>query len=226
MGDDLYIGHNPFGAPSEIYEVRKSDGLIIQQFALSGNRVEGLECDPRNFAPNLGLLSREFGTYPTAASHLDVFELEHGSCGCAGGGSTGDDDDDSGGNLPPFKCNKPIDALSMTWDGFEVVQVKAWKGAPGSTLLAEFNPVIPGQTVSVHGLTGAPNDVTWEIFRYGSGVKLGDSQFHLTCSDKDMDGPEDCAKRQGNGKNNSASLINDWLFDGMVDKDEILDCTP
>jgi len=226
MGDVLYVGHNPFGAPSEIYEVRKSDGLIIQQFALSGNRVEGLECDPRNFAPNLGLLSREFGTYPTAASHLDVFELEHGSCGCAGGGSTGDDDDDGGGNLPPFNCDRPVDGLTMTWDGFEVVRVKAWKGLPGSTLLGEFNPVIPGQTISLSGYTGSPNEVTWEVFRYGSGVKLGDSVFDLSCGDNDMNGPEDCAKRQGNGKKNKANLLNDWLFDGMVDRDEILDCTP
>lgn len=30
-----------------------------------------------------------------------------------------------------FECDKPIDVLTMIWDGFEVVRIKAWKGAVG-----------------------------------------------------------------------------------------------
>jgi hypothetical protein len=226
-GDVLYIGRNLLGSPSLILEVRKSDGLIIRQLAVGGNRVEGLECDAMNFAPRSGLWSREFGTYPTAPSHMDVFELEYGACACAGG-STGDDDDDDDdtGGLPPFKCDRPVDGLTMIWGGMQVVRVKAWKGAPGTTLLAEVNPVTPGQVISVSGLVGAPNDVTWEIFLYNSSTKLGESQFTIACSDSDMDGAEDCGKYEGNGKSNHANLINTWLFDGMVDRDEVLDCTP
>jgi hypothetical protein len=224
-GDVLYIGHNPGGRPALILEVRKSDGLIIRQLAVGGNRVEGLECDAINFAPRTGLWSREYGS-STAPGHLDVFELEYGACSCAGSSTGDDDDDDDTGGLPPFKCDRPVDGLTMIWDGMQVVRVKAWKGAPGTTLLAEVNPVTPGQMISVSGLVGAPNDVTWEVFLYNSAVKLGESQFTITCSDRDMNGAEDCGKYEGNGKNNSANLINTWLLDGMVDRDEILDCTP
>lgn len=223
LGNVLILGRNPLApAHTQIFRVTKSGGDFIDVFASGDNRVEGLECDSINFAPLTGLWVRDFGVFPNANSHMDVFEVMPGSCPCVSGG--GDDDDDV--VLPPFKCGKPIDGLSMIWDGFDVVRVKAWKGAPGSALLGEFLMVMPGQTVSVSGYTGAPNDVIWELFNYISGAKLGESTFHISCSDRDMNGPEDCGKRQGNGKTTSAAWLNDWLFDGMVDKDEVLDCGP
>jgi len=67
----------------------------------------------------------------------------------------------------------------------------------------------------------------------------GESVFHVSCSDKDMDGDtatnedevqvsplgRDCGKSQGNGKGSSG--VNDWLLEGFVDKNnDVLDCTP
>jgi hypothetical protein len=58
-----------------------------------------------------------------------------------------------------------------------------------------------------------------------------------------MNGPDDCGKPQGNGKDkkdkdkkkkkkkkkkngDSSNYINLWLLEGMVDSTSILDCTP
>ncbi len=138
-------------------------------------------------------------------------------------------------STPPggtFSCDKPIDQLTMVWDGAQPVRIKAWKGSVGSTLLADVDGIqtggVPGSAaeVSVSGYAGSPNDVVWEVFAAGTSTKLGESEFHLSCSDDDMDGADDCGKRQGNGKGNDASLINDWILEGMVDSAGTLDCTP
>lgn len=128
--------------------------------------------------------------------------------------------------LNTFDCSKPIDELTMIWDGVQTIGVKAWKGSVGSTLLADIGNIIPGEEVTVSGHAGSPNDVTWEIFSNGTTNKIGESIFHVSCSDGEMNGAEDCGKHQGNGKDNDAGLINDWLFEGMVDSDETLDCIP
>ncbi len=125
-----------------------------------------------------------------------------------------------------FECSKPIDALFMIWDGGEAVRVRAWKGQIGSQLLADLDGVAIGQEVQVSGYAGSPNDVFWEVFEAGTEDKIGDSKFHLSCSDDDMDGFEDVGKRQGDGKSNEAGLINDWVFEGLVDSDQTLDCNP
>ena len=123
-----------------------------------------------------------------------------------------------------WDCSKPIDALTMIWDGAGIVDVEAWKGAVGSTSLGTISNVGPGTEVTFTGFAGSPNDVIWQIFQ--NGVSVGESKFHLSCSDSEMDGPEDCGSRQGNGKSNDSGLINDWLFEGIVDSDEVFDCTP
>jgi len=130
---------------------------------------------------------------------------------------------------PPsmFVCSnaKPIDVLTMKWNGTETINIKAWKGQVGSTLLATINNVMPGQEVSVSGYAGAPNDVIWEIFDAMTGTKIGNSVFHISCSDVDMNGPEDCGKPQGDGKGLSG-YINKWIFEGMAGNGQVLDCTP
>jgi len=83
-----------------------------------------------------------------------------------------------------------------------------------------------GDEVTVSGYAGSPNDVTWEIFDQTSGNKLGESEFHLSCSDDDMNGEEDCGKPEGDGKSNDAGLINAWLLEGMEDALGSFDCTP
>ena len=76
----------------------------------------------------------------------------------------------------------------------------------------------------------------WEVFDSNM-AKIGDSVFHMSCSDSDMNGPEDCALPQGDGKDggkkkkskkkkgskggdSSSDRFNQWLFEGMVDAGE------
>ncbi len=127
---------------------------------------------------------------------------------------------------PDRACNKPIDELTMIWDGSVPIRVIAWKGAVNSTQLADIDNIQVGDEVSIAGFAGSPNDVFWEIFDAGTSDKIGESSFHLSCSDQEMNGPEDCGLRQGNGKSNNPDLINDWIFEGFVDVNGAIDCTP
>ncbi len=133
--------------------------------------------------------------------------------------------------LPPpgsFDCSaaKPINELSMEWGGLQNVRIRAWKGNVGSTLLKDQDNIVPGTVVKVTGLGGSPNDQVWEVFQAGTLTKIGESKFHISCSDPDMNGIEDCGKNEGNGKDNTASLINAWLFEGMKGNGKTLSCTP
>ena len=69
------------------------------------------------------------------------------------------------------------------------------------------------------------NDVFWEIFSSATGQKLGESKFHLSCSDSNMNGSEDCVKPQGNGKDDNSSNLDDWLLEGIQGEGGVLDCT-
>jgi hypothetical protein len=131
--------------------------------------------------------------------------------------------------LPPqgaYTCTKPIDRIGMIWDGTQDVVVKAWKGEVGSTLLLTTGIVMPGDEVFVMNYAGSPNDVIWEVFASDAVTKLGESKFHLSCSDPDMNGIEDCGRNEGDGKSNDPALINDWLLERIVDAGGKLDCTP
>lgn len=129
-----------------------------------------------------------------------------------------------------FVCSdaKPIDSLTMTWTGQDGIYIKAWQGTPGTNLLATKGPIAKGEKVTVAGMAGTPNNQTWEIF---SGLpdpgstKIGESQFHISCSDSEMNGPEDCGKMQGNNKLDDATLINLWKFEGMAGNGQTLACT-
>jgi protocatechuate 3,4-dioxygenase beta subunit len=131
---------------------------------------------------------------------------------------------------PPttFDCSdaKPIDELTMIWDGVQNIRIRAWSDNVGSsTLLADIDNITPGQEVTVSGFAGSPNDVYWEIFQAGTLTKIGESTFHRSCSDDDMNGPEDCGKLEGDGKDKSG-YINEWLFEGMAGNGQQLICTP
>ena len=126
----------------------------------------------------------------------------------------------------PFGCEKPIDLLTMIWDGTQAIRVVAYKGPVGSEVLADIDNITPGDEVEISGFAGSPNDVLWEVFDAGTSDLIGESKFHLSCSDNEMNGPEDCGKREGNGKGNESGLINDWLLEGIVDNTATLDCTP
>lgn len=127
-------------------------------------------------------------------------------------------------NSDNFVCSKakPIDSITMFWDGQTTINVRAWKGPVGSTLLKEISEVGPGDEVTVQGYKGGPEDVIWEIFDAATGEKIGESSFNLACRDKEMIGASNCGTRQGNGKANSASYMNDWIFGGMSGTQELL----
>jgi hypothetical protein len=120
---------------------------------------------------------------------------------------------------------KPLDVLTMISGFSSPVKVKAWKGAVGtSTLLTTIDNIQPGQEVSVSGYAGSPNDVYWEVFQAGTSTKIGTSTFHVSCSDVDMNGPEDCGKAQGDGKAKTG-FLNSWVLEGLSGNGKTLDCT-
>ena len=126
-----------------------------------------------------------------------------------------------------FACEKPLDALTMIWDGSQTVDIKAWKDNPGDILLASISGIAVGDEATVTGYAPKDgNDVIWEIFEAGTSTKIGESVFHMSCSDSNMNSADDCGKNEGDGKNNDSNYINDWLLEGMVDAVGVLDCTP
>jgi hypothetical protein len=139
----------------------------------------------------------------------------------------------------PFECDGKVDALKMIWNGPGTLEsVTAYRGDVGpetQTLPADISmEVINGvdrQVVTVAGYQPSTNDVQWA---WASDSASGTSEFHLSCSDPEMNGPEDCGSPQGDGKNEALPAASDvWLLDGLitVDKDTgavtgVLDCTP
>ena len=135
----------------------------------------------------------------------------------------------------PFICSdaKPIDSLSMIW-GFdqEISRIAVYRDKydsndPSKNLMYTIDgPINIGDEVTAAGYAAvnAPNDVDWFItFADGS---TGISRFHRSCSDEDMNGPEDCQKNEGNAKSTDPSFVNDWRFEGMAGNGLTLDCTP
>jgi len=121
----------------------------------------------------------------------------------------------------PFDCKaaKPIDSLTMIWNGPDVGAVDVISPT-GDTA----SGVTKGTEVTFTGLAPYANDVEWTIADAGAGVS-GISTFHISCSDGDMNGPEDCGLPEGDGRDNNAGL-NLWLFEGMAGLNGIaLDCS-
>jgi cysteine-rich repeat protein len=148
--------------------------------------------------------------------------------------------------LAPFVCSdaKPIHSLTVKWEPGsnkdptrwvltnpgQVIDIKAWNGSPGGTLVATETNIQPGDVITVTGFSGSVNDVYWEIFASGTGFgsKLGNSAFNLSCSDVNMNTSDDCGKLEGDLKVTSGftGLINDWRFEGMGGDTGALVCTP
>jgi hypothetical protein len=112
-----------------------------------------------------------------------------------------------------FVCKdaKPLTSLTLIWNGPSGVDVSTEAGE-------SFNDVQNGDELSFQ--TG--DDKDFEI--WVSGAVDGESTFHLSCSDDDMNGPEDCGKAQGNGKGSSG--LNLWLLEGIGGEGQSLDCSP
>ena len=132
-----------------------------------------------------------------------------------------------------FTCDDKVDAITMILsEGFgDVISVTAYLGDTGDDQVPAGNVSINGNEVTVTGyqVLNAPNDVLWQFVTTTGGFQ---SEFHLSCSDDEMDGetddpayPQDCGRPEGNGKDNSSG-DNVWLLEGMVtDKGFVLDCT-
>jgi hypothetical protein len=108
----------------------------------------------------------------------------------------------------PVSCSdiKDLTALSMIWNGPNGVTVTTAAGEV-------FENIQTGNLITFQAskaLTG--NDYPIQL----TGAVTGTSVFHLSCSDSEMDGTDDCGKAEGDGKSNDASLINQWSLDGMT----------
>jgi len=135
----------------------------------------------------------------------------------------------------PFVCKdaKPIDSLSMIWNGsktisrIDVYRDKFDANDPEKNFMSTIlGPISNGDEVTADGYAAADarNDVDWYIVF--ADKSDGISRFHRSCSDEDMNGPEDCGKNEGNAKSTDPSFVNDWLFAGMAGNGLTLDCTP
>ncbi|MDX1450218.1 MAG: hypothetical protein R3246_14290, partial [Acidimicrobiia bacterium] len=130
-----------------------------------------------------------------------------------------------------FDCSdaKPIDSLTVIWNGtVEPVYVRAWNGSIGSGTPDTFGPIQIGDPLTFTRDGDFPNDIYFEIFSDAAmtaPVGTGISRFHLSCSDDDMDGAEDCGNAAGDGKGDD-NTENTWIFDGMAGSGQVLDCSP
>ena len=148
------------------------------------------------------------------------------------------------GTPEPFVCNdaKPIHSLTMQWqpgsmtdstrwvltNPNQVIDIRAYNGSPSAALVATQTNIKPGDIITVTGFSGSVNDVYWEIFKANTNFadKLGVSAFHLSCSDENMNGSEDCDKYEGDLKVTSGytGKINDWVFKGLAGDSAALNC--
>jgi uncharacterized repeat protein (TIGR01451 family) len=111
---------------------------------------------------------------------------------------------------------KDVVAVSLIWDGEQPVDVFMESGET-------FLNVQPSNKITFQE-AGTGNDVEMTIYLAGTSQVIGTSVFHVSCSDDELDGPEDCGTNQGNGKGNDAGKINDWLLDGMIGERGSLAC--
>ena len=113
----------------------------------------------------------------------------------------------------PVSCKdiKELTQLSLIWDGANGVDVITDLGE-------RFTNVNKGNKITFHVDRG-------DAILYLSGAVTGTSSFHLSCSDQEMNGNEDCGKRQGNGKDGNKhkkgkhknqGTVNEWLLAGMT----------
>lgn len=119
---------------------------------------------------------------------------------------------------PPVSCSdiKDITAVSVVWTGPETVKVVMESGEM-------FENVMTGNKITFQE-ANTGKDVEMSILEAVTSTLLGKSKFHVSCSDEDMNGSEDCGKNQGDGKDDDDSLNNEWLLDGMTGENGSFNC--
>ena len=133
-------------------------------------------------------------------------------------------------STPDYDCKKPVEELTMTWNGDESIRVRAHLGKLDAPVIADIDNIAPGMSVKIPGYQAAGSDVIWELYAAGTLNKIGESAFHLSCSDQEMNGPEDCGVPAGDGKSNdkcsegNGSCLNLWQFEGLIDMHGEINC--
>jgi len=102
------------------------------------------------------------------------------------------------------KCKGKLREFSLSWHGKEKVSISGPRHTDADGIIH------PGDQVTFLG-PFKDNDVYVHL----SGKRY--SVFHMSCSDDDFNGPEDCNKLAGNGKKNDSRAVNDWRLQGFVD---------
>jgi hypothetical protein len=125
---------------------------------------------------------------------------------------------------PPLlgKCTGKLQEVVVIWNGDDSVNLTPGNGV--ASLSA--SQVEPGDVLTIF-TNGSTNDVFVNI----AGSVNGESKFHISCSDGDMNADndddhqqqlpgesQDCGKFQGDAKSTSG-FINTWLLEGMLDAD-------
>lgn len=109
------------------------------------------------------------------------------------------------------ECDGKVVQLALIWRGSSPVQVSGQQ--------TDKTLVNPGESLTLFGpFDGNDQD----LFLQTAGGS-GTSTFHMSCSDDEMDGPEDCGTLQGNGKKDSGG-VNLWELAGLVSTDGGFDC--
>jgi hypothetical protein len=104
---------------------------------------------------------------------------------------------------------KDITAVSVIWNGLVPVDIVMESGET-------FLNVQPGNRITFQE-ANTGNDVEMTIYAAGTTTPVyGSSVFHVSCSDDNMNGTDDCGTNQGDGKADDATMVNDWLLDGMT----------
>jgi hypothetical protein len=138
---------------------------------------------------------------------------------------------DTGDAGPPAlaTCEGRIEQFTLIWNGSDGISITPQGGLVVSSNIANNGDEV---TFSSDG-TLADQSV------FLSGAVNGESTFHLSGSDKDMNADNDnnaqlqvigqtldCGKFEGDAKDNSSSHINEWLLEGLVcENGYVLDCT-
>ena len=129
-------------------------------------------------------------------------------------------DKEKSGQGNTCKDIKPIDSLALRWQGDKTIgKINVWfsevgkGGNPPAQVITE--PVDPNGLLIVNGLSeDNPKDIVLELFDE-NGNKIGESIFHLSCSEEDLNDPSDCGGTVGSGKNDDPGWIKQWGFEGM-----------
>ncbi len=215
-------------------------GRVLQHYTLTNTGTTSIQ-DAAVFDDLNGMVtSAPIGTLvPGASVMIELAPWVHGSvenyAGASGvvAGSTCEVADIVQIEVPhvvhDIDCHGQLEQLSLIWDGTETIDVVAHDGKNDhDQVMFQLQNIAIGQEITMTALGDAKKDIMLELFAAGTDYKLGESKFHLSCSDKDMDGMEDCGTRQGDGKDDCSGndCTNDWLLEGIVDDDESLDCLP